>query len=236
LVIKTPENEELVSQEAVSNRLAIGNYTECESLLKKHYNISDSINLVIKNVQFNPMTNLKNFNDSTASDIVSMEYINPQNWEKLNSELCKEVQTSISIPFKDTIRLKPELYAKAAVLKGVIDLYDKKSPGYESRCLKSNEFDTGADTSINYRRTKLYQNESINCSPGCDYQGLDENLYVICNCRIQEGTELSNNSTGFDPLLAFPKFNYDIVLCYYEASTDVILNFLKIIYKIIFNF
>lgn len=219
-MIKTPENEKLINEQAIKNGLAIGNYTQCEKILKNHYNISENITLLLKNMQFNPSTNLKNLDDTTASDSVSMEFINPENGEKLDSQLCNETPTPISIPFKKSERIKMDLYEKAAVLKGVVDLYDKESPGYKSRCLKSSEFDTGADTSINYRRTKLYQNESINCSPGCSYEGLDENKYVKCNCKTTQG-ELSNNSTGFDPLLAFPKFNYDIVLCYYETFTDV---------------
>jgi len=209
----------------VDNKLAIGNYSLCEDILKKEYNISQSISLIIKMMQFDPITNLDKLNDTSASDAVSMEFINPENGVKLDSSICSKVPTPISIPFKKSERLKPELYAKAAVLKGVIDLYDKESPGYKSRCYKSKEFDTGADTSINYRRTKLYQNESINCSPGCAYEGLDENQYVLCNCNISQGGELSNNSTGFDPLFSFPKFNYDITLCYYETFTDVIIDF-----------
>jgi len=212
----------LINQNAVDNGLAIGNYTHCEILLKKHYNISLDTTLLIKNMQFNPLTNLKNLNDSSMSDSVLIEFINPINGEKLDLNLCNESPTAISIPFKELTRLKPTLYQKAAVLKGIIDLYDKKSPGYYSRCFKSKEFDTGGDTSINYRRTRLYQNESINCSPECSYEGLDNNSYVICNCQISGGGELSNNSTGFDPLFAFPKFNYDIAICYYETYTDVI--------------
>jgi len=188
-------------------------------------------------MQFNPLTNLKNLNDSSSSDIVLMEFINPINGETLDLNICNKIPTAISIPFKESTRLKPTLYQKASVLKGIVDLYDKKSPGYYSRCLKSKEFDTGGDTSINYRRTKLYQNESINCSPECSYEGLDNNSYVNCNCQISSGGEISNNSTGFDPLFSFPQFNYDITLCYYETYTDVMLFFIiKEFFKIKFKF
>lgn len=128
----------------------------------------------------------------------------------------------IKIPFKENERLNMKLYQNAAVLKGVVDLYDKKSPGYHSRCFKSEDFSTGGDTSINFRRTKLYQNETIGCSPGCIYEGLDNNKYVKCNCQINNDTSMSNNSTGDDPLFAFPKLNLDISLCYMEVYNDVI--------------
>ena len=176
---------------------------------------------IVKNLQFDSSTDLKNLKDSTSSNIVSFEFFNPVTAEKLDSKICSNINTPINIPFKESIRLKMNLYKNAAVLKGVIDLYNKESPGYKSRCLKSTEFTTKADTSINYRRTKLYQNETINCSSGCLYEGLDDNSYVICNCELSEKTTITNNSTGFNPMAALPSFNYDIVLCYNETYRDV---------------
>ena len=201
--------------------MAIANYTQCEEVLKKYYNISIENNLIVKNLQFDSSTDLKNLKDYSASDLVTFEFFNPDTAEKLDSKICSNIYTPINIPFKQSVRLNMNIYKSAAILKGVIDLYNNESPGYKSRCLKSAEFTTQADTSINYRRTKLYQNETINCSPGCVYEGLDDNSYVICNCELNEKTAITNNSTGFDPMDALPNFNYDIVLCYNETINDV---------------
>ena len=220
--IKNNDNKAELEKIAVENKMAVAYYSLCENILKKYYNISDDKFLLVKNLQFDSFTNLKNLNDDSASDIVSFEYFNPDNGDKLDSKICSNIQTPINLPFKQSARLKMDLYKSAAILKGVVDLYNKESPGYKSRCLKSVEFTTKADTSINYRRTKLYQNESINCSPGCEYEGLDDNSYVKCNCQIEEGNKISNNSTGFDPLFSFPNYNFDIVMCYKETYSDVI--------------
>lgn len=169
-------------------------------------------------------------NDSTASDIVFLDFFHPKNHEKLDSSLCLNDTLAIKIPFQESIRLKMELYEEAAVLKGVIDIYNKNSPGYYSRCFKSYDFSTGGDTSINFRRTKLYQNETIDCSSGCVYDGLDENKYVKCNCEMRNDASFSNNSTDFDPLEAFPQMNFDIVVCYREVWNDVILKYFNIVY------
>jgi hypothetical protein len=154
----------------VKNKLAFPNTTDCENILKKHYNISQEKSILIKNIQTDPKFDLKTLNDNSASDRAKFDFYHPDTKEKLDMKICSKVKSSIKIPFKDTQRLRPKFYEKSLILKGVVDIYDNTSPGYTSRCLKSTEFDTGGDTSINFRRNKLYQNESINCSENCEYE------------------------------------------------------------------
>lgn len=112
-------------------------------------------------------------------------------------------------------------YEKAKIYKEIMDIYNKESVAFSTRCVRTNDYETGGDTSINFRRTKLYKNETIKCSEGCEYKGLDANKYVICDCSLKQGAELSNNSTGIHPLLSFPNFNYDIIFCIIETLNDV---------------
>ena len=58
----------------------------------------------------------------------------------------------------------------------------------------------------------------MNCSPGCEYEGIDEFDSVICSCFIEEKEEISNNNTLLDSFLSFPNFNYDIIFCFYETE------------------
>ena len=102
-----------------------------------------------------------------------------------------------------------------------MDIYNEKSVAFHTRCVRTNDFKTDGDTSINFRRVKLYKNETIHCSEGCEYKGLDENKYVKCDCKLKQGADLSNNSSGIHPLLSFPNFNYDIALCIKETLKDV---------------
>ena len=222
--IQNKENEKELNKEAVANNMAIGDFSNCEALLKIYYNLTNIPSLLIKKVEFDPSTDVNKSNDTNASNGVTFEFFNPINKEKLNSTICNTVPTPLKIPFKQSYRLKMGLYTTAVVLKDVIDIYNSKTPGYHSRCYTSKEFESGADTSINYRRTKLFQNTSMECSQGCEYNGLDENKYVICNCSISGQEEISNSAED-GPLIAFPALNFDIALCYYETYTKVICSY-----------
>jgi hypothetical protein len=211
------------NQEEDYTNLAQANSTECENLLKKHYNISSKY-LIIKKSQFDSKVNLNNLNDTTASDALKIEYFNPENGEKLNSKLCFNITMPISLPIKNIQRLNMELYKESKEKLIGVDIFDKESPSFKSRCFKSTNFITGGDTSITFRKTKLYQNQSMECSIGCEYSGIDEYNTTLCECKIENNEEISNNNTLFDSFLEFPKFNYDIIYCFTETIEDVKLN------------
>lgn len=218
--VKNTQDPDLLA-EVLKKKLSIGNFSACVERLKAFYNISKETELSIKKVEFDAKTDVNRANDSYASQGVRYEFIDPTTKDKLNSSLCEDIPTPIKIPFKQSERINYDLYARAQVIKTVIDLYDKKSPGYSTRCLKTSQFDTGADTSVNYRRGKMFQNMTMGCSPGCNYQGLDENSYIICDCQVSGNSELSN--TGEEgSLLKLPALNYDISLCYKELYENVI--------------
>jgi len=221
----SPENKANNIKSAIENRLAHADLSNCEKQLKISYNISEDINLIIKKVEFDPITDVNRANDSSASKGVSFEFIDPITKNKLDTTFCDSTPTPISIPFKKSERIKMDLYQKATTVKSFLDLYNSNSPGYHSRCFKTTQFDTGADVSLNYKRTNMFQNQTISCNADCIYEGLDDNKYVKCNCNSTSGKEISNtgNDESFDPL---PKMNYDIVMCYYETYTDVIENML----------
>jgi len=236
----SPENKNASIQAAIQNGMAFADFSNCEKILKNHYNISDDINLLIKKVEFNPMFDIKRANDTAASQGVSFDFFNPVTKEILNATLCENAPTPIRIPFKKSERINMNMYQKASTVQAFLDLYNSVSPGYHSRCYKTTQFDTGADVSLNYKRTNMFQNQTVSCSSGCIYEGLDENKYVKCNCTSLSDKEISNtgNDEIFDPL---PKMNYEIFVCYYETYTDVIkyklfFYVIKIYLHINFNF
>lgn len=176
---------------------------------------------MIKKTQFNSLVNLSNLNDTTTSDSFLINYFNPNSGEKLDSKFCANITLAVSLPIKNITRINLNLYKESKrKLKGV-DIYNKKSPAFNSRCYKSEDFETGGDTSITFRKTKLYQNESMGCSPGCDYGGIDEFNSTVCDCKNTEDSEISNNNTLLDAFLSLPRFNYDIIYCYRETTEDV---------------
>jgi len=217
-------NEKDLKEEALKNKLSIANFTECENLLKYYYNISENVGLIYKKMEFDSKTDLSRSADPAASSGVSFEFFNPDTLEKLNSSICSSIPIPIRIPFKKSERLSMSLYLANSFVNKDVDIYDKGSPGFSSRCVKSKDLSTSADTSMSFRRNKMFQNETIGCSASCTYDGLDENGYVKCDCTTSGKEEMSNTGSEFffDPI---PKMNYDIFMCYYQTYNDVYFDF-----------
>jgi len=206
---------------AVSENMAFLNLTNCENILKKEYDIADNVHLLVQQIDLNSLLN-RNYTEINITDTsngVNFDFYNPYTKEKLNKSLCNEVSTPISIPFKNSSRIKPQIYTNLKIFPA-LDAYDIKSPSFHSRCYKSTSLESDADVSINYRRNNYYQNTSISCSEGCEYKGLDENIYVICDCHSLVNEDNSNNGI-LESLFSLPQFNYDIAFCYNETFSDV---------------
>jgi len=219
----------------VSSGAANINNTACEAELRNFYNISENISLILKKIEFNPRTNLSAPENTNASNAVNFAFYHPITYEPLNMSLCLNLPITISTPIKVARKSALNLYQRIPLAYGV-DLFNIKSPAYNSRCFKGNNTN-GADISMNYKRTQWFQNTSAECSPGCEYIGLDQNNYTQCNCeKVQENSEISND---FDmgSLSDIGKFNYDIVICYKEVFTEVIIfHFLNFIFRKLINF
>jgi len=221
IIANNPNDTQKNNKKAIEEKLTVGNFTECENILKKEYNISQNKVLLMKKAEFIAKMDIERANNPDASQGLSFEFIDPNTMKKLNSSICSKMNTPISIPFKRGERLKMLEYQRSALINAALDLYNNESPAYYSRCVKTNQIETGADVSINYKRSQMFQNTSITCSPECEYDGLDENKYVKCNCKTSGEKESSNTGDEFvfDPL---PSMNYDIVKCYRETYKDVI--------------
>ena len=192
----------------------------CEKVLQKFYNISENSPLLLKKIEFNSSTNLTRVNNTNASNGVNFAFFHPINFTALDMKLCSNLKSSISTPFKAGNRKSLDLYKSIPDAYG-LDLYDVKSPAYQSRCFKGNN-SNGADVSINFKRTQWFQNTTADCSTGCEYMGLDEYNYTVCDCQgLEEDSEISNDFSGTN-LNDIGKFNYDIILCYKEVLTEVI--------------
>ena len=222
IIGNNPNDTQKNNKKAIEEKLTVGNFTECENILKKEYNISQNKVLLMKKAEFIAKMDIERANNPDASQGLSFEFIDPNTMKKLNSSICSKMNTPISIPFKRGERLKMEQYEKSALINKELDLYNNESPAYYSRCFKTNQIETGADVSINYKRSQMFQNTSITCSHECKYDGLDKNIYVKCNCTTNGKNETSNtgNEFVFEPL---PSMNYEIVECYRETYKDVII-------------
>jgi len=219
---QSPGNKDNSVKNSIENNLSFGNYTNCENILKEKYNISESESILIRQVEYDSITDPLRFNDFNSSKGLSVEFYHPISLEKLDKSFCESASIQLSIPFKKSERIKMTNYLNyKSNLPNSIDIYNIQTPSFHTRCLKSKEIELSSDLSINYRRTVLYQNSTISCSEGCNYLGLDENKYVQCDCPKTSENEVSNTADN-QSLFSLPPMNYDIVICYKEALTDVI--------------
>ena len=53
-----PNNKESADKEAIKQGISTANFTECENILKKHYNISSDKNLLVKKVELDSKMDL----------------------------------------------------------------------------------------------------------------------------------------------------------------------------------
>jgi len=213
-----PQNNTSI-KDIISSGAATINNTICEAALRNYYNISNSIPLIMKKIEFNPKMNLTQPENTNASNAVNFAFYHPIEHYPLDMKICSSLPITIATPMKVARKAALHLYKLIPIDFGV-DLFDIKSPAYNSRCFKGNNTD-GADISTNYKRTQWFQNSSAECSPGCVYIGLDENDYTQCHCEgIKEDSEISNDF-DMSALGEIGKFNYDIVVCYKEVFTGV---------------
>jgi hypothetical protein len=196
---------------ALDNKLAIVNTTDCIKKLKFFYNIPGDHSLIVVK------TDLDKSFDSTAtknsSNIVSMNIYDSTTKQKLNISICDDFE--IKTPLVDG-SLNMTTYN--ALKNQSIDIFDRNSTAFTSRCFSNIDPYTGYDTTLNYRINNYYQNKSIQCSTGCSYQNIDENNYINCKCNGATKTDSEFiNHVGDFFIEGFSNINIGVVSCYKEV-------------------
>jgi hypothetical protein len=212
------DNQKAIIDDAVSKGLSVLNFTECEDILKKNYNISKETDLIMRKIDYNPATDMKKLNDSMASNSITFAFYHPEKKFKLNISYCDNIPVSLKIPLKNREKLNLTQYEKFKDLN--IDPFDKNSPGLNDRCITLNE--GGKDITVNKRRQTLFQNQSASCDTGCEYKGLDENQYMICDCKPSESEMGSTfKEDKIEPILTL---NFVIIKCWKVIFTEKTLD------------
>jgi hypothetical protein len=209
-----------LNKNARENNLSIVDNSACETALKQFYNIPSNESLIISKFDFSSATDLSKANDPDASKLISFNYYHPTTKEKLDIEVCKSTPVKTNIPLKNAARIN------TYVLKTLnVDVFNPNETAFKTRCraivdTKGND----SDTTINSRRKNFF-NGTGTCSEGCDYKGLDESNFMICDCKgLTPGKELSQSidNKGLDIL---PSLNYDVTLCWEKITQYVIIKF-----------
>lgn len=191
--------------------LSIINYTSCEALIKQKINVDT--NLISSQIDFR-----KNYDNGNETFInigaVNYNLFNPNSGRLLDiASLCKEEPIIVKMPIQDPQLINKTIYEEFQG-KG-INIFDKKSEFYNSRCfpfiMNVTNQTVSYDMTVNKRREEFFQNISISCGQKCDFIAIDTNNYTVCNCL-----QVTDIKIWFDklPLLYFNSLNIDIFLCF----------------------
>jgi len=201
------KNIEILSETNYSI-LYLGN---CENLLKRHYNLSESTELYIlgiesPNKQKDHSTNVYNYGiflgNGTQLDHLS---------------ICKNETIKISsvIVDKESAKLENASYFS----QFGYDIYDEKSSFYTDSCAPA--FIDGKDLILKDRKKYYYPHNVSLCNDSCHYIDVDlQNKRFTCECElIYNFSENNNEEKAKEEDIKYSQYllsfiNYKIITCY----------------------
>jgi hypothetical protein len=170
---------------AQQNNVAVIDFdNECIDAIKSSNNIVKDI-LVLKTEE--------NFmqSDFTIRTSIKVDYLNPGNFKRLNSDVCKNnKQTKIKLPLSLS-DMDAKLYRKFQA--DGIDIFNPLEPAFRTRCFSYVDYDIDYDTTLNYRRKNYFQNRTDCQENGCVYESYSTDGYITCKCNTVN-TDTVNNT------------------------------------------
>jgi hypothetical protein len=149
-----------------NNNITTINLGECETKLKKEYNISEEESLIVYKIDV-----LKE-----GMKIPQIEYefyypLNSSKLVKLDLSKCKGIKIEINIPIK--------------IEKNNIDKYNSSSGYYNNICYKSTT-KYGTDISLPDRKKEYIDNKMYVCEEKCDFIRYNfDARKAVCSCDIK---------------------------------------------------
>jgi hypothetical protein len=192
--------------QAIENKLAIVDISDCLKILKSYYNLTNEESLVLVksdiNKSFTAQYNITNW--------VSFNIINSATGERLNISLCNDFKIKTPINDKGL-----NMTFNSQLKDDGIDVYNSNDKAFTSRCYSHIDPRTGYSTTLNYRIENYYRNRSIICGKGCKYLSSDYNNYAVCQCSGATKTNNKYVNSVSDLLLTgVTNINIDLILCY----------------------
>jgi hypothetical protein len=189
-------------QDAIKNNFMIYNMTECNSILKSFYNLTDDP--VYLNSYYGGQLN------SDGSDSYRLTAFTADSKMKLNLDLCQNLGMDIQMPINKKLFINLALFNE---LKDQgVDIFNKTDPAFTDRCfnLKFN----GSDTTLSWRRQNLLQSSIPLCiGINCTYQGVNSHDYVECHCSgLDSDSEILNSVVDY-VVDSVSQLNLGIIFC-----------------------
>ncbi len=191
--------------------LSVIDLGECETLLKKEYNISEGDALIILKKE-------KETNKASEKDI-EYELYEPYNKTLLNLSICSDVNINIymKVDLSDDIKTISEDLEK----KGY-NIFDINDPFYTDICTPYKS-SSKSDMLLSDRINDIYNNDDAQCQDNCYFSNyIDGSNVINCTCHIQQEEKLEikkidklNPKTLSQSFYYVLKYsNYKIFKCY----------------------
>lgn len=184
------------------------NFTECEKILKQHYNISESSPLIILKADIVREEQIVNQVEYMIFDIYG---------KSLDLSLCNNTKIIISSPIKNVSEINISLAQDLA--KYGYDIYNSSDAFYTDVCTPYTTEDN-TDIPLEDRKRDYYQNISF-CEEGCEYDGINlTEKTVMCSCTPKtfisgELREFSFNKLGDKFKSVLSDSNIKVLKCFY---------------------
>ena len=217
LTSSSNEINNFYTQDLNNNQMSIFNLSNCETLLKSHYNISNNSSLII--LKYEKITGIG------SEKSIQYEIYNPNNYQKLDLTICKNNGIDISFP----IDIEEEITLLYNNLKEEgYDLFDISNKFYFDICTPFTA-ENGADVLLQDRLYYFFSKivNLTTCPSNCKYSTFSiDTKYLYCQCEVNNNYIDIENSELFLGKLLYDTSNYVLKYTSYKTLRC---------YKLVFN-
>ena len=190
--------------------VSIIDFTECEALLKKEYNINENDSLIfIKQEKQASKASEKN---------IQYECYEPYNKTKLNISICSKVNINIYVP----IELSEETRKMADQMKELgYNMFDRNDKFYNDICTPY-KTTVESDILLSDRVDYIFNNEDTQCQGNCEFSDYFlSSRFINCKCNVDNNDIIEPKVDKFETKTLYQIFyyvlkysNYKILKCY----------------------
>jgi hypothetical protein len=203
------QNDELSKENAIKFNHPIFNSTDCEDFLVREYNLSSRYDLILVTNKINASLN------NNDKESYKFSAYNGKTGKKLDIDICNNIKYSVQLPITNTTIFNLTAY-KVLKTEG-IDIFNPSDPAFTDRCYTHIDNQTGADTTVNWRKQNyLQQNIPMCVGINCTYQGVSD--YIQCTCTGMQTDNVLVNEVIDYLFTAISKFNIAVIFCYREIK------------------
>ena len=186
-------------------------FSLCEEVLRKHYNIPQYETLIILQIEINKMEE-----KALTNQIEYAIYNNKK--QKLDLSVCKDAQIKITYNIINKSPLNKTLIEQYSELG--IDILDRNDSFFNDLCYPFSILNN--DVILKDRVLDIYQNYSL-CDNDCIYEQINtDNMTVTCSCQIKTEIKTEVSKPVFREVVqdTFKNSNFGVIRCY-----NLVLNF-----------